>query len=302
MKHSQLSLALLTAVLSTVICTSCGPADGEEPASGIGTRPSSANIPGDLLSRSDSGTRLLLEDGFEGGSLAEFWAPGDYGSGRYEPGAVAISSDFARSGRSSVRITVHKGDIDQPGDPGTRSERAELDSGKHALLDQQIRYRFSVLVPDDFPIVDNRLVIAQWKQDGVSGSPVVAQRFRGGHHYMTIRRIGGLSGERRYFQLPTLTTGAWHDMEYTIGFSTDDRGFVRVLMDGKEVVTYSGPTAFTQGTNRFYNKIGLYRDRWPTPMTIYFDNYELTTLSGSVRGNGMESSKWSEGVSWKNAQ
>ena len=29
-------------------------------------------------------------------------------------------------------------------------------------------YGFSFLIPAGFPIVDNRLVIAQWKQDGVT--------------------------------------------------------------------------------------------------------------------------------------
>ena len=220
-------------------------------------------------------TDLALEDSFEAGSLAPFWAPGDYGSGRYEPGAVTITDTIARSGRWSARITVREGDIDQAGDEETRSERAELDSGKHAVLDQEIEYRFSIFVPLDFPIVDNRLVIAQWKQDGISGSPTVAQRFRGGRHYLTVRRIRSSFAEQEEYDLPALTAGVWHDMDYTIGFFGGDRGFVRVLMDGTEVVRFDGPTAFQEGTDRLYNKIGLYRDRWPVPMTIYFDDYAM---------------------------
>ncbi|MHC4831354.1 MAG: polysaccharide lyase, partial [Planctomycetota bacterium] len=216
-----------------------------------------------------------LADDFEGVSLASFWQPGDYGAGRYAAGAVAISERFARSGAACVRITVREGDIQQRGSDGEASERAELDSGKHDLLDREVRYRFSFLLPPDFPVVDTRLVIAQWKQDGVAGSPTVAQRFRAGRHYLTIRspRSGN---DRLDIELPRPTPGAWHDMEYVIAFRADDRGSVRVSMDGEILVDHTGPTAFAQGSRRFYHKIGLYRDRWPEPMTIYFDRYEAS--------------------------
>ena len=65
-------------------------------------------------------------------------------------------------------------------------------------------------------------------------------------------------------------------MTYAIKFSHDTDGFVRVSMNGHEVVNYNGPTAIASGQNSFYNKIGLYRDQWPDPMTIYFDDYSLT--------------------------
>ena len=46
-------------------------------------------------------------------------------------------------------------------------------------------------------------------------------------------------------------------------------------MNGIQVVSHHGPTASGSGENGIYNKIGLYRDRWSEPMTIYFDNYTL---------------------------
>ena len=39
--------------------------------------------------------------------------------------------------------------------------------------------------------------------------------------------------------------------------------------------SYEGPTASGAGADRFYNKVGLYRDRWREPMTMYVDNYTL---------------------------
>jgi hypothetical protein len=216
--------------------------------------------------------RLSLFDGFENGRIADFWRKGDYGEGRYAPGAVVVSKDHARSGESCVRITVRQGDIDQAGDGGTRTERAELDSGKHPLLGRDAWYGFSFLVPPDFPVVDIRLVLAQWKQGGLRGGPLVAQRYRAGVHYLTIRTTAVGRADRKY-ALPKLTHGRWNDMIYHIRFSRGADGLVEVWMAGTKVVTHHGPTAFESGEPTIYNKFGLYRDRWEVPMTLYFDNY-----------------------------
>jgi polysaccharide lyase-like protein len=225
---------------------------------------------------------FLLFDGFEGDAIANFWLPKDYGSGRYEAGAVAISRSFARSGTGSVRITVREGDIEQRGDDGLRTERAELDSGKHPLLRRDVWYGFSFLLPSGFPVVDNRLVIAQWKQDGTSGSPLVAQRFRKGAHYLTVRIPKATFGEDTRFPMPQIIFGRWNDMIYHLRFSASADGCVEVWMNGVQVVSYSGRTAFEEGKNSFYQKIGLYRDRWTEPMTIYFDNYTLSDSRNAV--------------------
>src|SRR5262249_21397663 len=116
-----------------------------------------------------------LFDGFEGDAVAPFWRPGDAGEGRVVPGGGAVCEEYARSGTRAVRITVREGDIEQLGGDGQKVERAELDSGKQPLVGGEAWYGFSVLVPPGFPVVDNRLVIAQWKQNGVGGSPLVAQ-------------------------------------------------------------------------------------------------------------------------------
>ena len=60
----------------------------------------------------------------------------------------------------SAEITVREGDIDAAGDDDTRVERAELDSGHFPLRDRDAWYGFSLLLPKGFPIVDDRLVIA----------------------------------------------------------------------------------------------------------------------------------------------
>lgn len=215
-----------------------------------------------------------LFDGFEGGSIAGFWKPGNFGSGRYEPGAVQMADTFARAGRRSVCITVHRGDVEQKGDHDTFTERAELDSGRHPFLGRDVWYGFSFLVPPDFPIVENRLVIAQWKQEGVS-APLIALRYRGGKLYLTTSDFGSVEGAKRRHDLPEIQPGKWIDMVFHVRFSLKHDGIVELWMNGIPVVARNGLTASAAGENEIYNKLGLYRDRWSEPMTICFDNYTL---------------------------
>jgi Polysaccharide lyase len=223
---------------------------------------------------------MPLADGFEADSLAGFWLPGHYGTGLYEPGAVVISADSARTGTRSARITVKEGDVEQRGDDGRRVERAELDSGHHPLLGRDVWYGFSFLLPPGFPIVDNRLVLASWKQSDVEGSPLIGQRFRGGRHSLTIRPPGAAGGGKSY-PLPDIRLGRWHDMVYHVRYSAGADGRIEVWMNGARVVSYRGATVSEAGADRFYNKVGLYRDRWKEPMTMYVDNY---TLGDSFEG------------------
>jgi hypothetical protein len=205
--------------------------------------------------------------------VAPFWRAGDAGSGRYAPGAVGVTSEYARSGKQSVRITVREGDVEQQGDDGEANERAELDSGKVPFPGRDLWYGFSVLVPPRFPVIDTRLVVAQWKQEGLKGGPLVAQRYRSGKHHLTVRDWATPEGDRKHFPLPPIVPGRWVDMVYHLRLSAAD-GLVEVWADGVRVVSHEGPTA-PEGGSHVYNKIGLYRDRMREPMTIYFDNYTV---------------------------
>ncbi len=217
--------------------------------------------------------QLPLFDGFEGESVAPFWRAGDAGSGRYAAGAVAVTSDHARSGTQSVRITVREGDVRQQGDDGEDNERAELDSGKLTFAGRELWYGFSMLVPPEFPIVSTRLVVAQWKQTGIKGGPLIAQRYRSGRHHLTIRDWSDPDGERQEYPLPAIIPARWNDMVYRVRLSASADGLVEAWVNGERVVSHRGPTASATGDDQVYNKIGLYRDRMVQPMSIYFDNY-----------------------------
>lgn len=220
------------------------------------------------------GPGKTLFDGFEGEAIADFWLPGNYGTGSYVPGAVQISTDYARTGSRSAKITVKESDIEAKGDDGKSVERAEIDSGHRKFLGREVWYGFSILLPPEFPVVDNRLVIASCKQSDVEGSPLIGQRFRNGKHTFSIRPPGA-GGSGKSYSLPDLKLGTWADTVYRVRYTPGDDGCIEVWMDGKKVVTYVGPTASKDGADRFYHKVGLYRDRWKEPMTMYLDNYTL---------------------------
>ena len=218
-----------------------------------------------------------LRDGFESGSIENFWLPGNYGSGLYVSGAIRVSEKFARAGKQSVEITVREGNVEAAGDAGTTVERSELDSGHFKLIGREAWYGFSVLVPRDFPIVDTRLVISSCKQSDVS-RPLTGQRFRNGKHTLTVES----HGRKRAFRLPDLPLGEWVDFICRARYSPEKDGAFELWMNGKKVASYSGPLAEPDKKNAFYHKIGLYRDRMKQPMTIYFDNYAMGDSYESV--------------------
>lgn len=232
--------------------------------------PPSAGAPQATGSATTQAAAPSLRDDFEQDAIASFWLPGNYGSGLYERGAVKLSSKYHRSGGHSVEITVHEGDIAQAGDGNTEVERAELDSGHFALRNGEAWYGFSFLVPPGFPIIDHRLVISSCKQSDVS-RPIIAERFRNGKHTLTIESHGG----KKEYRLAAIRLGQWMDVIFHVRYASNDSGLVEVWVDGKQQVSYAGPTAEDDAKNAFYHKIGLYRDRLKEPMTIYFDSYAM---------------------------
>lgn len=232
-------------------------------------------------------TKVTLTDDFEGGQLADFWVSGDAGSGRYVPEAVSFTDQYHRSGAHCVRLSLEEGFIRQDGGDGHFTERTELDSRKHPFLNQEVWYRFSLLLPAQFPIIDNRLVISQMKQNGLEEGPLIAQRLRNGQHYLTIRDLTHEITEQHRFNLPELTKESWHDFIFQIRYSDQQDGYVNVWMDGTQVISFTGKTAYEKADNRFYHKIGLYRDQCPDPMTIYFDDYLLTSDTAMIHRNAL---------------
>jgi hypothetical protein len=140
-------------------------------------------------------------------------------------------------------------------------------------------------LPQDFPIVPTRLVIAQWKQDCKSGdcipeNPVIALHYESGELNVTLQ-VGP-----KKIALYSRTEGIvnnWLDFRFEILFSRDQHGRIKAWLNDQQIVDYKGVTAYSKSygyptPGRFYFKMGLYRDKMEQPMAIYLDEYKKQQL------------------------
>jgi hypothetical protein len=235
------------------------------------------------LSACHAGRSVNVYDGFEAASLSKVWT-----TTKFVPGAVEIQAETVRAGKSAARITLHEGDRFEAGDEKSLpSERAELTESADfwALEDVSYVYSFSLFIPQDFPIVPTRLVLAQWKQrcpqtQCEPDNPLIALRYATGE--LRITRQAGPQSTVLYRTRDELRN-KWLDFRFEIRFSRRESGHIKVWLNKTAILNYTGVTAYPEAggypsQNRFYFKMGLYRDRMAEPMTIYVDEYRKEQL------------------------
>jgi hypothetical protein len=140
-------------------------------------------------------------------------------------------------------------------------------------------------LPQDFPIVPERLVLAQWWEYCpanaaalcYNNSPVLAVRYIGGVLRITQdlnHKFIVLYEEKRDLR------GRWLDLQFRVRFTPSQSGFVQAWLDGKQVADYAGPTANVASAATGYPsptlfpfRMGMYRNAMAQPMTIYLDEY-----------------------------
>jgi hypothetical protein len=225
---------------------------------------------------------LEVYDGFDGKELSDIWQ-----RTKFEPGAIEFQSKIVRNGKGAVKIIIKEGDKKEKGSSGKDTERDELLERKdlQSKENEGCQYSFSIYLPNDFPIVSTRLVLAQWKQkeendNALVNNPLIALRYQDGKLRITLQT----TEERTIlFETTDEIRDKWNDFKFNIKFNQSDSGFVKAWMNGKKIVDYKGVTAYSEkygyvpdGT--FYFKIGLYRDRMKEPMTAYFDEYRKKKL------------------------
>jgi hypothetical protein len=223
-----------------------------------------------VLTWAEAASAASVADGFESGTIGTLWR-----THRIRPGGATVQQDIVRSGTYALRFDLHQGDMAGRGGDGEATERAELQEadGLWARFGETHEYRFSLYVPPDFPIVDRRLVVGQWKQTcedcSKDRSPIVAQRFRRGVFFVTIETP---QGRKIIYQHPQAILGQWLDLRYRIRLAWAD-GSVTLWLNGVRVADYQGTLGYPDDPPEVYFKFGLYRDRLSQPMTIYFDDY-----------------------------
>lgn len=230
---------------------------------------------------------LQVVDGFESSDLSSVWS-----KSRFEPGSVRLQRQVVRRGHSAAEITVHPGDIyEEATSTDLASERAEIleQWWLNSRLERTYRYSFSLYLPEDFPIVPTRLIIAQWKQacppwtECIVASPLLAVRYQGGKLSVT-QQIKNEKTERRVlYETHEELRGRWLDFRFDIRFALDESGRIDGWLNDKKIAHYRGQTAFRGSGNFpqyfFRFKTGLYRDHMEGKMTIYVDDYRKDELS-----------------------
>jgi hypothetical protein len=159
-----------------------------------------------------------------------------------------------------------------------KTERSEIQLKDKLEMWTIYKTSFDFLIPADFPIVDNRLVLAQRKQvakDRVNQNPLLAVRFRDGKFWVTKNISGdiewGKGNEMLWNQIDAKEI-MWkrNHIEFDTKFSEKEDGLVKVTLNWKVIGTYEGRFSSSNETyprgkyydDKFYFKLGLYRDNY----------------------------------------
>jgi hypothetical protein len=228
--------------------------------------------------------KISVQDDFESPNLSTIWS-----TDRMEHRSFHIQSNVVHTGKSAAKITLRTGDIVEASTHKDRStERDELmeTMNLYAVEGITYEYQFSLCLPDTFPVLPVRLVLAQWKQYCPIGacseySPIVALRYQSGKLFITLQTD---SMRQKLWETKEEIRNRWLNFTFQIRFSRQGNGEVKAFLDGKELVDYHGVTSYAETygilpiKNRYFFKMGLYRDRIPEPMCMYIDDYRKRKL------------------------
>ncbi len=212
---------------------------------------------------------------------------------KMEPGRVEINEK-----EKSFKITIKKGDILQINDKqtyddnlkekkierlteaDTASERAEIQDKERYELWKAYTFSFDFMIPEDFPILNNRLVIGQWKQksakDRVSNNPLLCQRFKNGIYSLWFNNTGDPEGKTGNIyvgkKIPKEDIlGKWIHAEYDIKFSEHEDGYILVKHNEETIREYHGKTSSSSEKNPVWD---IYKNKFYFKFWIYRDNYD----------------------------
>jgi hypothetical protein len=230
---------------------------------------------------------INVYDGFESSNLSEIWS-----TQRMDLHSFENQSKVVRKGRSAAEITLRTGDIvESATDKDKATERDELMEAHSLYSIEGIKYeyQFSMFLPDSFPIAQVRLVIAQWKQyclfrPSSEYSPILAVRYVSGRLFITLQTD---SVRQTLYELNEDIRNRWLDFKFQVRFSRQDDGIVIAFLNDKEILHFTGITSYSEHCgifskkNKYFFKMGLYRDKMPEPMSIYIDEYRKKEMADS---------------------
>jgi hypothetical protein len=208
--------------------------------------------------------------------------------------SMTRSTNFKRTGNSSLRVELRKWDPDVSG-----SKRAELTDNSYPMPPQtNLRWwSFSNYLPNDWQQDDVREMFAQWHFKPKSGvtvgaSPPIGLYMNKGNWEVTILYDSidinidrGANIKERTFVLGPWQKNVWNDWVFNINYSHRDDGYVRIWRNGQLVLDYKGKCWYNGSYDPQF-KVGLYKWAWSsnyhnrppsitTSRVYYLDNVKI---------------------------
>lgn len=199
--------------------------------------------------------------------------------------SAALSSDFARAGKKSMRIELRRGD---PLISSSARAEIEPDAGSSNSESSEAWYGFSMYVPNDWFVSTNPESPIQFHQSpNVSGSEPVGLWIDGANFEIMVTK--GLNKGNTYITGPLVKKGAWNDIVLHIKWDAGTNGIVQAWANGAQFADYKGVTNFPgQG---YYAKVGAYKWYWQDASTkdngtsriYYFDEFRIGTPAATYK-------------------
>lgn len=190
--------------------------------------------------------------------------------------AYAIQEvDDPQAQGGALRFELRAGDCAKPADCIARRERVELGESWRAPSGSEVRYRFKLLVPEDYPEIAPHQILGQW-HDG--RRPVLSNRYEKGRFWVDLMTEPGDTTRR--FELARFQKGEWQRLTYLVRWADDETGSLRVWLNKKRVIDYDGPTLIADNESGPRFKLGIYRREagqldGPAPtQVVYYDGYD----------------------------
>lgn len=201
--------------------------------------------------------------------------------------------------RDAIRFEIRSGET-WANKSGIKTFRTEVNTDTFPPLESENWYKFSIYLPKDFPIEDNRLVLAQWwaktkvHLGEVHRSPILQLRFAEGTLAILLRRYPKKVTtddesyiQTRFFEKENFQLGFWHDFVFQIKWSATENGFIKAWLGGKKIIDFKGITENQDEVGPTF-KFGLYRDDSPKTYVSYMSGIEIGPSAKSIGVEGSQ--------------
>ena len=224
---------------------------------------------------------MVTSDSFEKTAIMNIWK-----EKKSKDSSIQVQEKVVRRGKKAVRFKIEKGDSLNSGESHQRLEEFdELVERKDLgpVEGEDYCYSFSIYLPKNFPIYEEKTILAKWKQNEFYGihnlnKAVLSLRYKAGELSILLETNGQ---KKVLFSTQQEIRGKWLDFVFHLRFSRAEEGFVRVWLNKRQIVDFKGVTAHLERHSepcRFYFVIGLHRNKMDKTITAYYDEYSKHRL------------------------